>query len=106
MPGGRRELEDALEALSESEARFREMADSAPVLIWMATPDTLCTFFNRGWLEFTGRTMVEELGNGWTEGIHPDDLDRFLAVYLGAFEQRTASTRSIACAAPTASTAG
>jgi PAS domain S-box-containing protein len=88
MPGGTRELEDALAALRESEARFREMADSAPVLIWMAGPDTLCTFFNRGWLEFTGRTMVQELGNGWTEGIHPDDLDRFLAVYLGAFEQR------------------
>ncbi|MGI8606609.1 MAG: ATP-binding protein [Gaiellaceae bacterium] len=88
MPGGTRELEDALAALRESEARFREMADSAPVLIWMAGPDTLCTFFNRGWLEFTGRTMAEELGNGWTEGIHPGDRDRFLSVYLGAFEQR------------------
>jgi PAS domain S-box-containing protein len=88
VPGGRRELEDALAALGESEGRFREMADSAPVLIWMAAPDTLCTFFNRGWLEFTGRTMVEELGNGWTEGVHPNDRDRFLAVYLGAFEQR------------------
>jgi two-component system sensor histidine kinase VicK len=88
VPGGRRELEDALAALGESEQRFREMADSAPVLIWMAAPDTLCTFFNRGWLEFTGRTMAEELGNGWVEGVHPDDRDRFLAVYLGAFEQR------------------
>ena len=88
MPGDRRELEDALAALGESEQRFREMADSAPVLIWMAAPDTLCTFFNRGWLEFTGRTMAEELGNGWVEGVHPDDRDRFLAVYLGAFEQR------------------
>jgi len=88
VPGDRRELEDALAALGESEQRFREMADSAPVLIWMAAPDTLCTFFNRGWLEFTGRTMAEELGNGWVEGVHPDDRDRFLAVYLGAFEQR------------------
>jgi two-component system sensor histidine kinase VicK len=88
VPGDRRELEDALAALGESEERFREMADSAPVLIWMAAPDTLCTFFNRGWLEFTGRTMAEELGNGWAEGVHPDDRDRFLAVYLGAFEQR------------------
>jgi PAS domain S-box-containing protein len=87
MPGGR-ELEDALAALRESEQRFREMADSAPVLIWMAGTDTLCTFFNRGWLEFTGRTMVQELGNGWTEGIHPEDRERFLGIYLGASEQR------------------
>jgi PAS domain S-box-containing protein len=88
MPGGKRELEDALAALRESEARFREMADSAPVLIWMAGADTLFTFFNRGWLEFTGRTTMQEVGNGWMEGVHPDDRDRFLSVYLGAFDQR------------------
>src|SRR5881397_3201741 len=62
----------AEEELRESEARFRMVADSAPVLIWMSGPDKLCTFFNKGWLDFTGRTMEQELGNGWAEGIHSD----------------------------------
>ena len=52
--------------LRESEERFRNMADTAPVLIWVAGPDKLCTFFNKVWLEFTGRTMEQELGQGWS----------------------------------------
>jgi PAS domain S-box-containing protein len=75
-------------ALRESEARFRTMADSAPVLIWMAGPDKLCTFFNRSWLDFTGRTLAQELGEGWTAGIHPDDRERCLATYAQAFDAR------------------
>ena len=60
-------------ALRESEARFRMMADTAPVMVWMAGPDTHITFINRRWLEFTGRTMQEEIGDNWFTGIHVDD---------------------------------
>ena len=78
--------------LGESEERFRTMADAAPVMVWTSGPDTLCTFFNRPWLEFTGRTMEQELGNGWAEGIHPEDYQRCLDVYLSAFEARSGFT--------------
>lgn len=74
--------------LREREARFRTMADNAPVLIWMSGTDKLCYYFNKPWLEFTGRTMEQELGDGWTEGIHPDDYDRSLAVYTTSFDAR------------------
>jgi PAS domain S-box-containing protein len=79
-------------ALRESEARFRTMADTAPVLIWMSGPDRLCTFFNKGWLDFTGRLLAQERGNGWAEGIHPDDVERCLATYGDAFDARRAFT--------------
>lgn len=77
-----------IDALRESEEHFRFMADSAPVLIWVAGPDSGCTFFNQSWLEFTGRSMKQELGNGWTEGVHPDDLGRCIATYMSAFNSR------------------
>ncbi len=75
-------------ALRESEERFRIVADSAPVLIWMSGLDKLCTFFNQPWLEFTGRSLEQEIGNGWVEGVHPDDLQRYLKVYTEAFDAR------------------
>src|SRR5213080_3931914 len=78
----------AEEALRESEARFRTVADAAPVLIWMSGPDKLCTFFNKGWLDFTGRKLEQELGKGWTEGVHADDLEHCLEVYGNSFDAR------------------
>jgi len=75
----------AEEALRESEERFRIMADSAPVLLWMSDANALCTFFNKPWLDFTGRTLEQERGNGWTEGVHPEDKERCLATYMAAF---------------------
>ncbi len=76
------------EVLRESEGRFRLVADNAPALIWMAGTDKLCIFFNRGWLNFTGRSMEQELGDGWASGVHPDDLERRLAIYSTAFDER------------------
>ncbi len=75
-------------ALRESEARFKRMADSAPVLIWTSGTDTLCDFFNKSWLTFTGRTLEQELGNGWSEGVHPEDFKRCLEIYLKSFRDR------------------
>jgi len=76
------------EALRESEGRFRLMADAAPIMMWMAGPDKRCIYFNKGWLEFTGRPMEQELGDGWAENVHPDDLARCLEIYSGAFNAR------------------
>ena len=80
----------AEQKLRESEERFRSMADAAPVLIWVSGPDKLCTWFNQGWLAFVGRSMDQELGMGWAEHVHPDDLDRCLGTYNKAFDTRTA----------------
>jgi PAS domain S-box-containing protein len=76
------------EAQRESEERFRLMANTAPMLIWMSDTHRLCTYFNHTWLAFTGRSMELELGNGWAEGIHPEDLHWCLDTYVRAFDAR------------------
>jgi PAS domain S-box-containing protein len=78
----------AEKAVLESEARFRTIVDIAPAMIWIAGPDKLCTYFNKPWLTYTGRAIEQELGNGWTEGVHPDDLARCLKTYFEAFGRR------------------
>jgi len=76
------------QSLRESEQRFRRMADTAPVLIWIAEADKLCTYFNKPWLDFTGRSINLERGNGWSEGVHPGDLMRCMNTYTQAFDRR------------------
>lgn len=71
-----------------AQGRFRALAESAPVMIWTAGPDAMCNYFNRAWLEFRGRRLDEETGNGWTAGLHPDDRDLYMEAYLRAFTSR------------------
>jgi len=75
-------------ALQESEDRFRGLANAAPTLIWVAGTDKLCNWFNDTWLAYTGRSMEQEFGNGWTEGLHPDDFDRCIEIYVSHFNAR------------------
>jgi PAS domain S-box-containing protein len=71
--------------LQESEARFRLMADHAPVMLWMAGVDAACSFFNQGWLEFAGRPVEKELGVGWAARVHPEDFRHCMPVFLSSF---------------------
>jgi PAS domain S-box-containing protein len=83
------ELEaDAQRHKTVSEERFRCLADTAPVMIWMSGPDARCTYFNQAWLAFRGRSLEEELGNGWTAGLHPDDRDLCMETYIKSFTAR------------------
>jgi PAS domain S-box-containing protein len=70
------------------EETFRSLADAAPVMIWVASADGLYNFLNKAWLEFRGRTMEQEVGNGWAEGLYPDDRDLCLATYRSFFAAR------------------
>ena len=75
-------------ALRESELRFRTTANAAPVLIWMSGPDGHCTWFNQRWLDFVGRAIEQELGDGWCDNLHPADFDRVLDTRNAAFDAR------------------
>jgi PAS domain S-box-containing protein len=84
------EQKRAEQALRESEQRFRIITDASPVMVWMSGTDKLCYYFNKGWLDFVGRALEQESGNGWTENVHPEDFDRCLQIYAGNFDARRA----------------
>jgi len=79
---------EAEQVIRESEQRFRLVANTAPVMIWMSGVDSLCTYGNQTWLEFTGRRLEDVLGSGWAESLHPEDLARSLGTYRQAFDRR------------------
>lgn len=81
----RRQAEDALR---ESEARFRLMADHSPVMLWRSGRTSECDYFNQVWLAFTGRPLERELGAGWAEGVHPEDVQQCMLTYMDAFVER------------------
>jgi PAS domain S-box-containing protein len=82
------ERKQAEQVLREGEERFRVVANAAPVMIWMSGTDKLCTYVNQPWLEFTGRPLEAELGNGWVESVHPEDLNKCMHTYTRAFDRR------------------
>ena len=74
--------------LLESEQRFRVITDASPIMVWMSGIDKRCYYFNKGWLDFVGRTLEQESGNGWAENVHPEDFDRCLQIYVRNFDAR------------------
>jgi len=74
--------------IEKTQEQFRQVADSAPVMIWMTDENKQCNFVNKGWLKFTGRKRDEELGYGWIQGMHPDDYSRCAEIFEDAFIER------------------
>jgi PAS domain S-box-containing protein len=74
--------------IEKGKEQFRQVADNAPVMIWMTDENKQCNFVNKGWLKFTGRTSGQELGYGWVEGMHPDDYPRSAEIFEEAFNSR------------------
>src|SRR5690242_1638394 len=81
-------IEGLERALRESEQRFKVITEAMPVMVWMSGTDKLCNYFNKSWLDFVGRTLEHELGNGWAENVHPDDFERCLQIYVSSFDAR------------------
>ncbi len=79
---------EADQLMRDSEARFRVLADAVPVLVWLTGKDKRAVDFNKRWLDYTGRTLGEELGDGWTAGVHPEDMAACLLEYEQAFDAR------------------
>lgn len=75
-------------AVRESEERFRVVADTAPVTIWMTDVDNACTYVNRRWVELTGKPFEAHMGDGWAENIHPQDLVRCMENFAAASEHQ------------------
>ena len=71
-------------------AEYRLLVQNSPVMIWRAGLDARCDYFNQTWLALTGRTLEQEMGDGWAEGVHPDDLERCVEFYLDHFHRREA----------------
>ena len=88
---GRKKAE---KALAESELHFRNLANCGQALIWTSGKDKLCDYFNEPWLTFTGRTLEEELGNGWLQGVHEEDFDRCMTTYVTACPSSSKSSRN------------
>ncbi len=82
------EHQQSLRESRESERRFGLVANTAPVMIWMSGPDKLCNYVNQPWLDFTGRSLEAELGNGWLESVHPEDLKDCRDIYTSSFDLR------------------
>jgi PAS domain S-box-containing protein len=70
------------------EEQFRLMANAAPILLWVSGTDNQCSFFNKAWLKFTGRTLSEESGEGWLSGVHPDDVEKCTKIYKDSFARQ------------------
>jgi PAS domain S-box-containing protein len=75
--------------------QYRLLVEHAPMMMWRTGLDGKCDYFNATWLAYTGRTCEQELGDGWTEGVHPDDLEGFVAIYIDRFQQRRAFGREL-----------
>jgi len=82
------ERQEARRIADENESRFRTMADHAPVFVWVSDTDKLCTWVNKPWIDFTGKPLIDQLGHGWTEFLHPDDRSRSFKIYQSAFDAR------------------
>lgn len=71
-----------------SREEYKLLVEKAPIMIWRSNLTMGCDYFNEVWLAFTGRSMAQETGNGWAEGVHPEDFDRCLKIYTESFSRR------------------